>query len=291
MGHPPTRHGSRRRNLLRQTFDRRVDREWKRYSGEPKRVLRRVLRERFVRKHIRNSRGVILELGSGPGRFTPILRGRSGVRVVAVDLSRESLRSGRRHAPRMASRSSIDWVQAAGECLPLVSGSVDVAVVLGNIVSFAATDGAVLLDELNRVVRRRGLLVVDFASPAGAMQEFFQVASERRLLPRVLRRPRYFFVDRILDTGFQPYAPNRLASWDFQFYTMEEAVQALRHAGFGVIDAMCVAPIAAHQNRVAAIAFREKRTWESLLRIEERVGRRPGAFEVGHGFVLAAIRK
>ncbi|HUI38251.1 MAG TPA: hypothetical protein VLY85_01320, partial [Thermoplasmata archaeon] len=56
-------------------------------------------------------------------------------------------------------------------------------------------------------------------------------------------------------------------------------------------DAMSVAPIAAHQNRVAAIAYREKRTWESLLRIEERVGRRPGAFEVGNGFVVAAIRE
>ena len=241
--------------------------------------------------HIRDSKGVFLELGSGPGRFTPILRERAGARVVAVDLSRESLRSGRRRSRRLASRSPIDWVQAAGECLPLASDTIDVAVVLGNIVSFAASDGAALLAELNRVAKRRGVLVVDFASPAGAMQEFLQIASERRLLPRVLRRPRFYFVDRILKTGFQPYAPDRLASWDFQFYTMDGAAQALGRAGFEVIDAMCVAPIAAHQNRVAAIAYREKRTWESLLRIEERVGRRPGASEVGHGFVLAAIKK
>ena len=175
--------------------------------------------------------------------------------------------------------------------MPLASGSIDAAVVLGNIVSFAASDGAVLLDELRRVLKRRGVLVVDFASPTGAIQEFFQVASERRLLSRILRAPRYYFVDQILETGFQPYAPDRLASWDFQFYTMEQAVRALRHAGFDVIDAMAVAPIAAHQNRVAGIALREKRTWESLLRVEERVGRRPGVSEVGHGFLMAASRR
>jgi len=78
--------------------------------------------------------------------------------------------------------------------------------------------------------------------------------------------------------------------WEFQFYTVAQATKALARAGFRVIDAMSVAPLAAYQDRVAAIAHRERKTWEGLLRLEERVGRRPGALESGHGFVVAAVR-
>jgi ubiquinone/menaquinone biosynthesis C-methylase UbiE len=254
-------------------------------------VLRRALRERFVLKHLPSPQGIILELGPGPGRFTPTLRKSAKSRVVSIDLSRESLKFARRRGLRQRGRPSIDWVQAAGEHLPLAAGTIDTAVVLGNIVSFATADGGTLLRELRRVIKRHGCLLVDFESPAAAIQEFLQVAAERRILPRILRRPRYYLVDQILDTGFQPYAPDRMAQWDFQFYTMEEAAQLLRNSGFAVVDAMAVAPIAAHQDRVTSIARREKRTWDSLLRIEERVGRRAGAFEMGHGFVIAAVRK
>jgi ubiquinone/menaquinone biosynthesis C-methylase UbiE len=281
----------RRRAHLRRTFDRNVDREWTRYAGEPRRELRRALRERFILRHLPKAQRTILELGPGPGRFTPILRRRATRRVVAIDLSRESLKSARRRAARQQRPARVDWVQAAGEHLPLAAGTIDAAVVLGNIVSLATADGGSLLRELRRVVKRRGLLLADFASPGAAIQEFFQVAAERGFLPRILRKPRFYLVDRILDTGFQPYAPDRLTQWAFQFYTQKEAARLLRGAGFALVDTLAVAPLAAHQARVATIARREKRTWESLLRIEERVGRRSGAFEVGHGFVVAAIRK
>jgi ubiquinone/menaquinone biosynthesis C-methylase UbiE len=185
----------------------------------------------------------------------------------------------------------MDWVQGAGECLPIASRSFDTAVVLGNIVSFAAADGPVLLEELGRVVRPGGGLVVDFPTPAASVQEFFHVAANRRYLRRVLRRPGYYLVDRVLATGVQPLAPARMARWEFRFYTVDQARKELAQAGFRTVDVMSVAPIAAHQDRIAAIARRERRTWEGLLRIEELVGRRVGTLETGHGFVLAAVRR
>jgi ubiquinone/menaquinone biosynthesis C-methylase UbiE len=239
---------------------------------------------------LQGSSGVVLELGPGPGRFTPTLRRSTRGRVIALDLSRESLRSARRRAGRKPERSRVDWIQGAGERLPLRTRSVDVVVAFGNIVSFAALDGPALLKELARVVKPRGLLLVDFASPAAATQEFFYVAARKRLLGRVLRRPGYYLIERVLATGFQPFTPARLARWEFQFYTVAEAAKALARAAFRTIDAMSVAPIAAYQDRVAAIARREKRTWETLLRIEEQIGRRPGVLEAGHGFVVAAVR-
>jgi hypothetical protein len=98
-------------------------------------------------------------------------------------------------------------------------------------------------------------------------------------------------VDRVIDTGFQPYAPDRLAPWEVKFYTVPEAARALDRAGFRVIDAMAVAPATAFQDRVLSVARRDKRAWEGLIRVEERLGRRPGAHDVGHGFIVSARRK
>jgi ubiquinone/menaquinone biosynthesis C-methylase UbiE len=212
--------------------------------------------------------------------------------VVGIDLSRESLLAARRRASQVRALAPVEWIHGAGEHLPLANGSVESAVVLGNIVSFAAADGPVLLRELARTVRPRGVLVADFSSITGAIQAAFHRAAEvRGFLSRFLRRPRYHLVDRILDTGFQPYAPARLAPWEVKFYTVPEATRALTRAGFHVIDAMAVAPVAAFQDRVLAVARRDERSWNGLLRIEERCGRRPGAYDVGHGFLMAATRK
>jgi len=132
--------------------------------------------------------------------------------------------------------------------------------------------------------------VADFASPAAATQEFFDLMSRRRRLPGVLRRPGHFFVEQVLDTGYQPFDPKRLATWEFQFYTPENARRALERAGFRLVDLMAAGAVSWNLGAVAASARREPRTWENLLRIEERVGRRPGALETGHGFLVAATR-
>ena len=253
-------------------------------------MLRRVLRERFLRLHLKFPRNTVLELGPGPGRFTPTIRRAASKRVVALDLSRISLRAARRRARSRRGSVPVDWVQGAGEHLPFRSTSVDAVVAFGNIVSFAASDGPKLLKELRRVLKPKGLLLADFPSPAGSVQEFFHVAARRRFLRRVLRRPGHYYIHQVLTTGFQPLAPERMARWEFRFYTAAQARTELKRAGFRAIDLMSVAPSAAYQNQVAAIARREKRVWENLLRLEELVGRREGVLETGHGFVVAAVR-
>jgi SAM-dependent methyltransferase len=168
---------------------------------------------------------------------------------------------------------------------------VDGTVALGNIVSFAAADGPRLLAEIARVTRPGGFLVADFPSPAASIQEFFHVLAESRRLRRVLRRPGYYLVDRVLDRGDQPRDPRRYARWEFRFYTAEEARRAVEAAGLAVRDLLAIAPIAAHQPLIAQVARQERRTWEELLRLEEKVGRRPGTLETGQGFVVFAVSR
>lgn len=282
---------SQRRRQVRRDFDASVRREWVRYEREPWRVLRRTLRERFLRRHLGRLAGTVLELGPGPGRFTPMVRARPRRSVVAVDISREALRAARRRVRPAASLAPVHWVQAAGERLPIRSRAVEGVVAFGNIVSLASVDGSVLLGELARVTRPRGRLLVDFPTPVGATQEFFYLAARRHFLPRVLRRPAYYYVDQVLETGFQPLDPRRMCRWEFRFYTAEESRDLLERAGFEVVDLLSVGPVSRTDDRVIEVARRNRRTWESLLRIEERAGRRAGVSESGDGLLLCGVRR
>jgi ubiquinone/menaquinone biosynthesis C-methylase UbiE len=171
------------------------------------------------------------------------------------------------------------------------SRSVDGVVALGNIVNFASRDGLRLLKELARVTKPRGTLLADFATRVGAIQEFFHQAARHRLLPKILRRRRYYLVDEVLVSGIQPFDPRRLSPWEFKFYTAEEATRDLGKAGFEVVDLMSVGPVARMDDRLISVARRDRRTWQSLLEVEERVGRRPGVRETGDGFLVCAVRR
>jgi SAM-dependent methyltransferase len=270
-----------------------VDRERRRYSGDAWRVLVRELRERFLARHLPKGRGWVLELGPGPGRFTPTILA-SGARVVAVDLSLPMLRTLRRRTTVEPRSRRLREVRGAGEVLPFGEGAFRGAVVYGNILGFSAGDGPRLLSEVARVVQPGGMLVIDVSSPVAATTEFLSNGARRRFLLRVLRDPEYYFLDwitRSTDRSHQPYAPGRMSFFEFDFYTAAGAEAELRAVGFRPIDRMALGSIGAFRDRLTMIARRDRRAWRNLVELEERVGRRPGVLETGHGFVVAALRE
>ncbi|MGP8075197.1 MAG: class I SAM-dependent methyltransferase [Thermoplasmata archaeon] len=282
-----------RRRRVREKFDLEVGREWARYSGEAWRVLVRELRDRFLARHLPEGAGWVLELGPGPGRFTPTVLA-CGARVVAVDLSLPMLLALPRRKPVRVGSGRLHRVRGAGEHLPFRRGTFRAAVVYGNILGFSAGDGPRLLAELARVVRPGGVLVLDVSSPIAATTEFLSAGARRRFLLRILRDPdRYLlsWITRSKDRSHQPYAPGRMAFWEFDFYTVPGAEEALAAAGFRSVDRMAVGAIGAFRDRLTTIVRRDRAAWRNLLTLEESVGRRPGVLETGHGFVMAAVRR
>ncbi len=270
-----------------------MDRERRRYSGEAWRVLVRELRERFLEHHLPKGRGWVLELGPGPGRFTPTILA-TGARVVAVDLSLPMLRALRRRTTIRPRSRQFRSVRAAGERLPFGEAVFRCAVVYGNILGFSAGDGPQLLSELARVVKPGGMLVIDVSSPAAATTEFLTSGARDHILLRILRDPDYYFLSGITrpeDRTHQPYAPERMGFFEFDFYTAAGAEAALGAAGFRTVDRMALGSIGAYRDRLTTIARRDRRAWQNLVELEERVGRRPGVLETGHGFVMAAVRQ
>lgn len=280
-----------RRRRVRERFDTAVHREWRRYTGPAWRILVRELRDRFLEQHLPKGAGWVLELGPGPGRFTPTVL-RSGARVVAADLSLPMLHSLGRRVPARAGTVRLRRVRAAGEGLPFRDGAFRGAVAYGNILGFAGADGGTLVRELSRVVRPGGTLVLDVASPVGSATEFLALAARRGFLRRVLRNPDYYFLSEVLgakERAHQPYAPKQMGYFEFDFFTVRAAEALLADAGFRLVDRMALGAMGAFRERLTAVARRDRRAWRTLLELEERVGRRPGVLETGHGFVVAAV--
>ena len=210
-----------------------------------------------------------------------------------MDLSLPMLQALRRRQAVRSRAARLRRVRGAGELLPFGDGAFRASVALGNILGFSASDGERLLSEMARVTRPGGVFILDVASPVGATTDFLEMAARHRLLPRVLRDPEYYFLNKVVrssDRTRQPYAPKRWGFFEFDFYTVAGADRALAAAGFRVIDRMALAPISAYRARLTRIARRERRTWQNLLAVEERAGRRPGTLETGHGFMVAAVR-
>jgi ubiquinone/menaquinone biosynthesis C-methylase UbiE len=98
----------------------------------------------------------VLEVGSGPGFFTPHLAAAvPGGRVVAFDLQREMVSLARE---RCEALTNVTFVQGDAAVLPFADGAFDgvlVATVLGEV-----PDRAELLRELRRVLRSGGVLSI-----------------------------------------------------------------------------------------------------------------------------------
>jgi len=98
----------------------------------------------------------VLELGSGPGFFSPqVARAAQGGHVVLLDLQVEMLRLAR---GRLHDQRRVGYLQADGSALPLTGERFDavfIATVLGEV-----PDPAACLAEVRRVLRPGGVLAI-----------------------------------------------------------------------------------------------------------------------------------
>ena len=112
---------------------------------------------RHVRKHVPLDGKRVVDFGSGPGFMTEKLLKR-GARVHAVDTSPDSLAQVRRRVAGAAGFDGTTLVEGLPTKLP--DSSFDGAIFLETIEHLEAHDLAASLDELGRLVRPGGFLVV-----------------------------------------------------------------------------------------------------------------------------------
>lgn len=111
---------------------------------------------------MRISPGILLDLGSGPGKLARKLKQRyRAARIVQMDIAENMLRTSRRSSFRVFSRQS--YLCADAENIPLAENTVDM--VFSNLMLQWSRDPGLLFEEVLKVLKPEGLYVFSTLGP------------------------------------------------------------------------------------------------------------------------------
>jgi ubiquinone/menaquinone biosynthesis C-methylase UbiE len=265
----------------------RVEREWKRFEGTPQRELLRTLRERFLDRNAPGVEGPVLEVGPGPGRFTPRLAS-SGRAVVLLDLSRPMLERARvRLESEGGQGGPLHFVEGNGRFPPLRERRFAGAVLLGNVLGFATSDAEELLQRVARVIRPGGTLLLEIAPGPGEYSRYLH-RLPLTALGRLLRAPPSAILPRVLREGFASAETVKRAGKRFRRIGQDEVARLLDSLAFRLIETISIAPcLGSDPARLNTLEIGGS-AWGRLLDLEEQAGRPPERWAGAATLLLAA---
>lgn len=307
----PSRAEYRGSGRFRRAGTYEVEREWRRFEGTPQRELLRTLRERFLERALETSGPLerALEVGPGPGRFSPWVA-QGAARLVLFELSPAMLRAALRAAPRgttLPRRRSTSpetvWEPMLGDArrLPLRRESFPRVVALGNVVGFAAPKGPAVLRDLAETVAPGGTLLVESVGKVSERPRFLSSLHGEEVLALLARTPLEEFPRRLAEGWAAPSehplrSPGRSGERElpssFQFLGASEVRGILERAGLVVRRQRTVAPLLGDDpRRVQWVSERGGgRYWRALLQWEETAGGHPRIVEAGGHLLTFATR-
>jgi SAM-dependent methyltransferase len=285
--------GRRARERFASADEYRLEREWRRYEGTAQRDLFRVLRQRFLRRHPPTVAGPVLEVGSGPGRFSALVGDAEHARVL-FDLSADALARARVRVSRAADRHparSTSAVVGDAARMPFTSGAFAGVVALGNVVGFGAETSPTIVNELFRCTGPDGgTLLLELAPGAGEVSAYLH-----RLPPgavaRLLRSPVRAVATRVRREGFLEIArPAKRHPSGFRRWGAAELDAHLPDRGLAREESVAVAPcLGSDPVRLAAVR-QDPVAWANLLALEESIGGDP-ARQSPASALLVAVRR
>ena len=266
----------------------RVQREWKRYEGTPQRDLFRELRIRFLERNATGA-GWGVEIGPGPGRFTPYVGDPDAPRLL-VDLSDGMLRDARRRLRGLRPEPlDLEFVKGDGLKPPLRRSVFHRVVLLGNVVGFAEREAGPLLASATELVSPGGTLVVETVAGSGERSRYLS-----RLPPGAVRRllaaPINAVRPRLEREGFR-IEPRTSEEDEFARWGADTVRSQLAEFGMETTEVLAVAPaLGLDADRVAAVRT-DPRAWKHLMELEEILGRTSPRQERAAALLIAGRRR
>jgi demethylmenaquinone methyltransferase/2-methoxy-6-polyprenyl-1,4-benzoquinol methylase len=169
--------------------------------------------------------GLVLDVASGPAGVALQVAGRTGARVVGIDITLEMLQQGRRRVAQQGKGAQVALVAGRAEQTPFADGTFD-ALTFTYLLRYVE-DPQATLAELARVVRPGGTVAsLEFGVPPSRFWRFWWWGYTRLLLPiggLVSGGRAWFDVGRFL-------GPN--ISAHYRKYPVAWTVEAWKRAGF-----------------------------------------------------------
>ena len=264
-------------------FDAYGEREWSRHEESAlARVAFRIHR-RFLETYVRSGDRV-LDVGAGPGRFT-IELARLGASVTVADLSEGQLRLNERYVreagadPAVVSRVVADVVDLA----EFGDDSFDRVVCYGAVLSLVTDRADDALDEMLRVCRPEGTILLGVASRFGALRAFLAG------LRQEIHEDGVAWAQHVVETG-DLFPPHSNLGVPMHLYTWGEVRSLLESHGCEVLSASAANFVSTGDAAEVEAFAADGELWERFLAWEMVACAQPGALD-GGTHIIAAVRR
>lgn len=259
--------------------------EWSRLEESAYGRLQAVIHTDFLEQYVRRGDRV-LDVGCGPGRFSMEMA-RLGAAITALDISRGQLQLAREKLDEARHMDKVGGlVQADAAHLP-VGQQFDVVVGYGGALSYVCEQRQAAADELVRVTRPGGTLLVSVMSRFGAVANIVR----RPALP-VLNDPDEWHLWPLARDGGLPPFPSRLKGimhpamhlyMASELQTLFEGCDTLELAGSNVSTYEGSSTF----EEVAA----DGDAWATVVEVERELCRQPGLVDTGSHIIMAARKR
>jgi SAM-dependent methyltransferase len=271
------------RERVAAAFDAYGEREWSRHDETPRdRVafhIHRAFLERYVRPGDR-----VLDAGAGPGRFT-IELARLGASVTVADVSDGQLELNERFVreagagPAVVNRAVADVVDLA----EFDNDAFDVVVCYGAVLSFVTDRAGDALDELLRVARGDGVVLVGVASRFGSLRAFTAEVRQEIFEDGVE------WAEHVVETG-DLFPPHSSLGIPMHLYTWAELRSLFDEHGCEVLSASAANFVSTGDTAKVEAFAADNELWNRFLAWEVAACAEPGAID-GGTHIIAAVRR
>lgn len=265
---------------VRAHFDAYGDAEWNRLVSTPRDRVSLEVHRRFLTE-VLPSRGAVLEVGAGTGRFT-IELARLGLTVLATDISEVQLDLNERHvgeagfADAITDRRVLDIRDAA----TTEGGPFDAVVAYGGPLSYVFDDAGSAFGALVRAVRPGGVVVASVMATIGNLRHY---------LPVAVHETRQFgttFYDQVIAGDLRGLP----ASHTCRMFRWREIQAMIELEPCHLVAASASNWLSLSEESVISELEADDQLWPWFLDWETAICREPGALD-GGTHILFAVRR
>ena len=237
---------------VREFYDKFSRMDWEEVDSSAYSKVEHAITVHYLDKYL-PSRGIVLDAGSGPGKYSIELAKR-GYDVILLDISRVQLRIAREEIAKLPTdvRSHIKgYIQGTIEDMSMFpDGMFDAVICLGGTMSHLVDCDSreEAADELARVAKDGGPVFVSVLSFYGALRKVLtEYPEDMDKIPE--------FLESHLNPGGATFT-------DCFFFTPEEMVDLLARKGIEIVEYVGVHGLSAHLKEVTEDCYQRSDRWK-----------------------------
>jgi ubiquinone/menaquinone biosynthesis C-methylase UbiE len=265
--------------------------EWARLEASAYGRLQAIIHEDFILRYL-DPGDRVLDAGSGPGRFS-IIAAKLGAKVTVLDISDKQLEIARQKISEAGQLDGIEKFVRADICdlSMFADGQYDVVICFGAVLTYVCEKRQQAANELMRVTRQGGIILVGVGSKLGTIQGVAQQPDMVTLKDPGKPTPHGPALWEVLETGALSGFPSRAAKMmhsPMYLFTAEELktlfqkCKILETAGSNVT----IREYSPVNEQLAA----DPSAWATLVELEKKINHDPGLVNCG-SHIIMAIKK